>query len=102
MLKKIKKWLIKKLGGYTEPFCQMTMTRENIKLIPLATDLLIDKDMYSEESLYKEYVEQELARKFAEKLINYKLIKTTVIPVENYYSIHAQCKVADTRGEWND
>lgn len=103
MWKKIKKWLIKKLGGYESPrYFDYSIKRTTYPVVPIAVKYVVDSALCDDKDI--EYIKQhELVPLLAEKMIEDNLVDITIEHIGSYNGwqavVRASCKVVDQRGK---
>ncbi len=103
MWKKIKKWLIKKLGGYESPrYFDYSIKRTTYPVVPIAVEYAVDTALCDDEDI--EYIKQhELAPLLAEKMIENNLVNITIDHIGSYNGwqaiVRASCEIVDQRGK---
>ena len=103
MWKKIKKWLIKKLGGYESPnYLDFCIKRSTHPVIPIVVDYVVDTELCDDEEI--EYIKQrELVPLLAEKMIENNLVDIRIEHI-GYFNgrqaiVRASCEIVDQRGK---
>lgn len=103
MLKKIKKWLIKKLGGYESPnYFDYSIKRTTYPVVPIAVKCIVDMALCDDKDI--EYIKQHhLVPLLAEKMIEDKLVDITIEHIGSFDGwravVRASCEIVDQRGK---
>ena len=90
--KKFKRWLIKKLGGYTTPPNTFEIKHTNIPLIELQAQITIP-DNY----LTQKQIAETLSYKLANEIMSYMEITESIVPAFNEISYRGRVKIAAER-----
>jgi len=100
MWKKIRRWLIKKLGAYEYPkYINLNMIQTDAPAITFAIDTVVDAAWYDDNM---EYIKKnELAPMLGEKMIKDGLVDITMSKPDftGLRQVRMTCTVVDTRKE---
>lgn len=96
-MNKIQKWMIKRLGGYTEQFVEKYEIK-TLKTVNIGARVSVEDFITNNR---EEVVKRRLCEKFAEKIVESNMLRivTTPIPGEARVVYDAYLEVVDRDGE---
>ena len=90
--KKFKRWLIKKLGGYTTPPNTFEVKHTEVPLLELQAQITVPNNY-----LTKSQVADALSRQLAKEIMHYIEIRESIIPAFCETSYNGRIKIAAER-----